>query len=392
MGLLNGGAASAEAVAVTRASLMQSLLEVSIDLSASPGRREMLEMVLTEARRLSGAQGGSLYVCRGDRLEFVVAQNDVVDLAGQPETLLGMSLAVGGDSVAGFVAASGRAVNIPDTFQLPPGSPFRVDRRFDAAVGYRTRSILALPLVAPGGEVVGVLELVNRVGPDGAIGPFDEPEGSPIGSLATVAAVSVHNVLLSEQLKQARLDTIIRLAVVAEFRDQDTADHIVRMSHVCALTARAMDLPADEVELIQAASPMHDIGKVGIPDSILLKPAALTPDERRIVETHTLIGAEILASPSNQLMQTACDIALSHHERWDGNGYPHHLAGERIPLPARIACLADVFDALATRRCYKDAYPIEKVVQIIKDQTGRQFDPDVVQAFFNAFDDVMVAY
>jgi len=164
------------------------------------------------------------------------------------------------------------------------------------------------------------------------------------------------------------------------------------MSHVCALTARAMGLPADEVELIQAASPMHDIGKVGIPDSILLKPAALTPDERRIVETHTLIGAEILANPSNQLMQTACDIALSHHERWDGNGYPHHLAGERIPLPARIACLADVFDALATRRCYKDAYPIEKVVQIIKDQTGRQFDPDVVRAFFNAFDDVMVAY
>ena len=389
---MNGGAASAEAVAVTRASLMQNLLEVSVDLSASSGRRQMLEMILTEARRLSGAQGGSLYVRRGDRLEFVVAQNDTLDLSGHPGMLSGMGLPVGGDSVAGFVAASGQAVNIPDTFRLPEGTPFRVDRRFDAAVGYRTRSILALPLVAPNGEVVGVLELVNRAGPDGTVGAFEAPEGSPISSLAAVAAVSVHNVLLSEQLKQARLDTIIRLAVVAEFRDQDTADHILRMSHVCALTAKAMGLSADEVELIQAASPMHDIGKVGIPDSILLKPAALTSDERRIVETHTLIGAEILANPSNQLMQTAGEIALSHHERWDGGGYPHHLAGERIPLPARIACLADVFDALATKRCYKGAYPLEQVVQIIKDQSGRQFDPAVVEALFEVFDDVTVAY
>ncbi|KKK62900.1 hypothetical protein LCGC14_2999690, partial [marine sediment metagenome] len=121
-------------------------------------------------------------------------------------------------------------------------------------------------------------------------------------------------------------------------------------------------------------------------------PGPLTPDERRIVETHPLIGAEILRNPANELMQMARDIALHHHERWDGEGYPHKLAGTDIPLLARIVCLADVVDALATRRCYKEAYPIDKVLSIVREEDGRQFDPAVVKALWSVLDDVVAAY
>ncbi len=374
------------------AELLQSLLQISVNLSATRDRRVMLEMILTEARRLSGAEAGSLYVRHGDHLEFVVAQNDAVDVSGLTDGLLDRTVSVGSDSLAGFTADTGRVINIPDAYRLTPGTPFRIDRDFDAATGYRTQSIIALPLKCPDGEVVGVLQLINRLSEPGAVVPFPCREDSPLLSLASMAAVSVQNALLMERLRQANLDTIIRLAVVAEFRDSATAEHIQRISHLSALTARAMRLDSQQVELIQCASPMHDIGKIGIPDSILLKPAALTPDERKIVETHTLIGAEILRNPANELMAMAHDIALYHHERWDGGGYPKRLKGEKIPLPARIVCLADVFDALATKRCYKDAYPMDKVVQIVRSEHGRHFDPRVADAFFGVFDEVAGSY
>ena len=153
-----------------------------------------------------------------------------------------------------------------------------------------------------------------------------------------------------------------------------------------------MKLDDEQVELIQSASPMHDIGKIGIPDSILLKPGPLTDEERKIVEKHTIIGGEILANPTNDLMITARDIAMYHHERWDGGGYPHHLKKEEIPLSARIVALADVFDALATERCYKKAYPMDKVIPIIQQEVGKHFDPNVAKAFFSILDDVVETY
>ncbi|HET6427170.1 MAG TPA: HD domain-containing phosphohydrolase [Phycisphaerae bacterium] len=384
--------ASGRAVDLVRSAVLEDLLHVSIALSATHDRDDLLRMILTEARRLTGAQAGSLYVQRGEHLEFAVAQNDAVDLSEAVELLEGMRLEIGGDSVAGFVASSGRPVNVPDSFRLDSGAPFRICRDVDLVVGYRTQSVLALPLTCPGGEVVGVLQLINRLDGGGRVIPFDDAGSSPVTTLAAVAAVSVHNALLAERLAQAHRDTIVRLATVAEFRHSDAASHIHRMSELCTITGRRMGLPEEQVEMIRSGSVMHDIGKVGIPDSILLKPAALTPDERKIVETHTLIGAEILANPDSPLMQTAHDIALYHHERWDGQGYPHRLRGREIPVPARIACLADVFDALATPRCYKKAYSVEKVLAIIKEENGKHFDPEAVKALLAILDDVMELY
>lgn len=381
-----------KAKSFNRTELLENLLQISIALSASRDRREMLEMILTEARRLTNAQAGTLYIKHQDQLQFVVAQNDVIDLSTIDDKLIGKNIKIANNSLAGFAALTGRIVNIPDSHHLTSGAPFRINRDFDQTTGYDTRSILAIPLKCPDGEVVGVLELINCQTQDGAVVPFQLHQDQPIMSLASMAAVSIHNLLLTERLKRANLDTIIRLSVIAEFRDRGTAEHIKRISHISALIARAMKLDDEQVELIQSASPMHDIGKIGIADSILLKPGPLTDEERKIVEKHTIIGGEILANPTNELMITARDIAMYHHERWDGEGYPHHLKKEEIPLSARIVALSDVFDALATERCYKKAYPMDKVIPIIRQEVGKHFDPNVAKAFFSMLDHVVETY
>ncbi len=372
--------------------LLENLLQLSIDLTAVSDRQKMLDTILSEARRLSGAQAGTLYIRRGDQIEFVVAQNDVVDVSRLSRTLLGKTLTVGGDSLAGFVAMTGQTVNIPDSRHIESGSPFRIHREFDASTGYRARSILAVALKCPDGEVVGVLQLINCIGSGGSVAPFPDPSHRSVMSLASMAAVSIHNALLRDRLRRAHLDTVICLSVVAEFRDHNMARHIERISSLSAMTAESMGLDDEQIELIRIASPMHDIGKIGVPDSILLKPGPLTSEERKIVETHAVMGGEILTNAKNDLMSMARDVAVSHHERWDGMGYPQRLAGGDIPLAARIVCVADVFDALATKRCYKEAYPIDKVVRIIRSEEGRQFDPNVIGAFFGVLDEVVANY
>jgi response regulator RpfG family c-di-GMP phosphodiesterase len=185
----------------------------------------------------------------------------------------------------------------------------------------------------------------------------------------------------TQDLERARLEILERLAVAAEYRDDDTQEHAWRIGRTSALIANRVGRPAQEVELIRRASPLHDIGKIGIPDSILLKPGKLTPAEFAQVKTHTTIGAGILSGSHSSLLRLAERIAFSHHERWDGAGYPRGLRRDQIPLAARIVAVADVFDALTHERPYKQAWPLPKAVQEILDQAGRQFDPAVVQAF-----------
>ena len=299
---------------------LENLLQISIELSATQDRQKMLGTILTEARRLTRAQAGTFYIRRGNELEFAVAQNDAVDASKITRVLLGQKLRIGAESLAGFVASTAQAVSVPSTYRLASSAPFRIHRDFDSQTGYRALTVLAVPLKCPDGEVVGVLQLFNRVGPGGAIEAFpDEPEPAVL-SLASLAAVEVHNVLLSDRLKEAHLDTIIRLSMAAEFRDRHTAEHIQRISSLSGLIAMSFGWTDDQVELIRYASPMHDVGKIAIPDSILLKTGPLTPEERSIVERHPLVGAEILDNPTNDLMSMAHEIALFHHERWDGNG------------------------------------------------------------------------
>jgi putative two-component system response regulator len=182
-------------------------------------------------------------------------------------------------------------------------------------------------------------------------------------------------------LEHARLEVLERLALAGEFRDDATQEHAWRIGHTCGLVALGLGHPAREVELLRRAAPLHDIGKIAIPDTILLKPGKLTDGEFEQMKTHTTIGGQILSGSSSPLLRMAEEIALSHHERWNGEGFPRGLAGRDIPLPARIVAVADVFDALTHERPYKQAWTVEEAVAEVSDQAGRQFDPDVVEVF-----------
>ncbi|MCF8111914.1 MAG: response regulator [Desulfobacteraceae bacterium] len=191
-----------------------------------------------------------------------------------------------------------------------------------------------------------------------------------------------------EELDYAYLDTINRLVSAAEYKDEETGDHIVRMSRYCTMIAEKIGLSEEMVKLIRYASPMHDIGKIGIPDNILLKPGRLTEDEFETIKTHTTIGASILADSKAEVLKVAHEIALCHHEKWNGKGYPHGFKKEETPVSGRIVGIADTFDALTSRRPYKDPYPMKVALEIIRSERGISFDPRVVDAFMDNIDGI----
>lgn len=372
--------------------VLHSLLHVAVNLASIDDLPKMLDMILREVRKLAQAEAGSLYVVQKGALRLAVAQNDRIASAQLNSLLVGRGFPINNDSLAGFVASSREVTNIPNSYMLPEGAPFRINREHDANLGYRVRSILAIPLTCPGTDCIGVLELFNRLDENGKVVPFPDPECGGMLSLVSMAAVTIHNALLRERLKQAHLDTIIRLSVAAEFRDNETAMHLRRISHTSALIAEEMGLTPRQVEVIRFASPMHDVGKIGIPDAILRKPGRLDERERAIIEEHPLIGTEILGDPMNDLVDAARAVALTHHERWDGKGYPSGLAGEQIPAVGRIVGLADVFDALVSKRCYKEAMSTEQALVTIRSEEGKHFDPAAVKAFFEVSDKVLQFY
>ncbi len=191
------------------------------------------------------------------------------------------------------------------------------------------------------------------------------------------------------ELRRLREETIRRLSWAAEFRNHETGEHIVRMSLYCSLIARLAGLGADEAELVRIASPMHDVGKIGIPDRILLKPGPLTPGQREVMESHTEIGRRILAGSQTALLDLAATMALTHHERVDGAGYPHGLAGEAIPLEGRIVAIADVFDALTSDRVYRPAFQPDEALAMMLPERGAQFDAVLLDRFEASFDEVL---
>lgn len=191
-----------------------------------------------------------------------------------------------------------------------------------------------------------------------------------------------------EELQYAYLDTINRLVAATEYKDEDTGDHIIRISRYCSLIAKKLGLPPETVELIKYASPMHDIGKIGIPDHILLKPDRLTKDEFEIVKTHTTIGASILENSKADVLKLSREIALTHHEKFDGTGYPQGLSGKNIPISSRIVAITDTFDALTSKRPYKDPYPFQLALNIIESEKGKHFDPEIVDIFIANIEEI----
>jgi response regulator RpfG family c-di-GMP phosphodiesterase len=193
----------------------------------------------------------------------------------------------------------------------------------------------------------------------------------------------------TEAIVSREIETILRLTRAAEFRDDITGMHVIRVGHICATLARNMGMPEEECNKYLLAAPMHDIGKVATPDGILLKPGPLTSDEFEVMKQHTTAGYEILKDSASEMLALAAEIALTHHERFDGAGYPRGLRGSEIPLSGRLCSIADVFDALTSIRPYKEAWTIEAAVENIDAATGKQFDPELVDLFHRSFEEIV---
>ncbi len=220
----------------------------------------------------------------------------------------------------------------------------------------------------------------------GAVDYIAKPVSPPI----VKARVRTHlSLVRMDELKETRLQIVQRLGLAAEYKDNETGLHVIRMSHYAQVLSLAQGMSQDDAETMLNAAPMHDVGKIGIPDSILQKPGPLDADEWEIMKTHPSIGADIIGVHEHGLLAMARNIALTHHEKWDGSGYPAGLSGTAIPLEGRIVAIADVFDALTTVRPYKTAWPVEKVIAWLQEQRGRHFDPELIDLFLTKMPEIL---
>jgi HD-GYP domain-containing protein (c-di-GMP phosphodiesterase class II) len=368
---------------------LRLLFELDADLNRIQDLDLLLEEVLRGARQTANADAGSIYLVEADQLHFRYSQNDtLVQRLAPGEKLVYSIFSVGIDnrSIAGYCALKGTMLNIPDAYNLSKKLPYTFNPKFDKMGDYTTKSILSQPLKTNTGAVIGVLQIINARDADGRIRVFtpdDELLVSHFSSSATLAL----------QRAQITRTMILRMTRMAELRDpKETGPHVNRVAGYATeiyrrwaanhgLAGKETDRLAD---LFRMASMLHDVGKVGIDDAILKKPGRLDPHEYDIMKTHTEIGASLFQDAQSEFDAMAAEVAATHHERWDGTGYPNSLAGEAIPLWGRITAVADVYDALSCHRVYKEAWPEEKVLAEIKAQAGRQFDPEIVGYFFEA--------
>lgn len=282
---------------------------------------------------------------------------------------------------SGFVGRSiqtGSLINAEDAY---------LDKRFNTAVdretGYRTRSILCIPFTNQEGKIIGAFQAINKQGGT----QFTKKDETLLTFASTYAGKSLDAFILHKELLETQKEIIETMGEIGESRSQETGNHVKRVAIYSYKLAQLAGVSESQAQLLQYASPMHDIGKVATPDSILLKPGKLTTEEFEEMKLHTVVGYNVFRKSERELLKTAAIIAYEHHERWEGGGYPRGLKGEEIHLFGRITAVADVFDALGSDRVYKKAWPLEKIVSYLSNQRGKQFDPKLIDLFLNHLDE-----
>ena len=301
---------------------------------------------------------------------------------------------------AGFVGYSlktGEPLLVEDAY-----CDSRFDRRSDIKSGYHTTSVMTMPLESDD-RVMGVFQAINKVGENVF---FSEKDLERLKLISVYSAKTIESAMRAQkleryakqlerkadELKSAHMELVRILGEVSEFRSHEVGDHIHRVAEISLKLARYMGLPSEQQELIFYAAPLHDLGKVGIPDMVLNKAGKLTPEEYERMKAHSIIGRTLLRDSKTDLLCMASDIAGCHHERWDGTGYPDRLKGEEIPLAARICAVADVLDALSSPRCYKPAWPEEKVKDEMQKSRGSYFQPELIDILMEHWDEFYSCY
>ncbi|MGE4290854.1 MAG: HD domain-containing phosphohydrolase [Desulfovibrio sp.] len=387
--------------------IVKNIMTVIEELNHLKDVDTILDRVLFEARQLTNADAGSIFLIQDGALRFSYVHNDTLfgNNAVNRHVYTDFSLPINEHSIVGYAALTGKTLVIDDAYELSKELPYSFNRSFDEESGYATRSILTIPLKTLRDTPVGVLQLINARDEEGVVRPFCEEDLKYAPFFANHASVAIERGIMTREL-------ILRMMKMAEMRDpSETGAHVMRVGAYTAELYHKITLDqgreADEVrrtkDLIRLAAMLHDVGKVGIPDAILKKPGRLDKDEFATIQWHTVFGGALFVNTTSELDTLCLDIALHHHERWDGTGYPGNLhddlskvqklctaplAGEDIPFSARICALADVYDALGSERSYKQAWPEERILALIREERGHHFDPQVVDAFFEIYDTI----
>ncbi len=365
----------------------------------------LLDSILFETRALASADAGSIFLVEAGRLKFSYVQNDTLfrsDFLASKYIYANSEVAIDETSLAGYVATTGESILVADAYRLDPSAPYSFNPYFDEISSYKTKSMLIVPLRTSKSDLVGVLELINRLGPDGSTLEFTERHRSIVTQFAFYAGVAIERAILLREV-------VYKMVRMMAMRDpEETQPHVNRVGsysvEIYKRWAIAHDVPKSEVDefkdILKMSAMLHDIGKVGISDSILQKPGPLDEAERERMKMHVLFGACYFEDPRSEWDTLAREISLNHHEKWDGSGYPGAVTdmgidklpgfsgkkGREIPLSARIVAVADVYDALSSKRVYKEAWDEDRVLQHMREQAGKHFDPEIVGIFFEIYD------
>ena len=257
----------------------------------------------------------------------------------------------------------------------------------DLKTNYITRTVITVPFVGNDGHILGAYQAVNKQAPGHV---FTKRDLEYLTLAASYAGKSLESVMLHEEIVATHKEILLTMGEIGESRSKETGNHVKRVAEYSYLLALGMGLGSEQADLLKMASPMHDIGKVAIPDSILQKPGRLSEQEFELMKEHTVIGFRLLNKSSRRILQHAARIAHEHHERWDGSGYPRRIQGEDIDLFARITAVADVFDALGSERVYKPAWELDRILALLQEERGRHFDPQIIDVFMHQLPALLV--
>ncbi|MFP4564844.1 MAG: HD domain-containing phosphohydrolase [Spirochaetia bacterium] len=282
------------------------------------------------------------------------------------------------EGIAGHVARNGEPEIIND-----PYNDDRFDKEVDKKTGYRTRNIIALPFRDSEGEIIGVFQAVNKMTEDDI---FTRNDLEHLQVAAIYTGKQLEAALLQQEIENTQKEIIFTLAETGELRSKETGNHVKRVAEYSRLLGELSGMSDQEAELLKLASPLHDIGKIAIPDAILLKPGKLDEEQWTVMKSHAVLGYDMLKHSKRRILMAASTVAHEHHEKWNGTGYPNGLVGEEIHIYGRITAMADVFDALASDRCYKKAWEMDKIVDLFKEERGEHFDPTLVDCFLKEFE------
>ena len=372
----------------------------------------LMEHILTEARRVVNADAGSIYIRERDELRFTYTQNATLQKRlPQGAKLIYNIFTIAADksSIAGYSAVTGQALNIRDVYRLEGEVPYRFDNRFDETAGYKTHSVLAVPLKTVRQDVIGVLQVINAQNERGNIAPFSGEDERMMIHFASMATMALERAQMTRTL-------ILRMIRMAELRDpKETGAHVNRVGaysvEIYEQWAKEKSISTKEIQtkrdVLRMAAMLHDVGKVAISDRILKKPARLTREEYDIMKQHTFFGAGLFIDKKSDFDEAAAQVAMTHHEWWNGQGYPGHVdlattgsgfsfsvqrikprgkRGDEIPLFGRIVAIADVYDALSSKRAYKDPWDEADILQAMEEGAGKQFDPELIRVFLSSID------